>query len=128
MFYIVESSKSFYEAGLDLPPVAQRLGFVVLNTRDIGDSLRGKGIDFDEECQVFDIFSYRFAEELLAINVEQCLALPWRISVYTDNGATKIGITRPSKLLGTLDDNVALARINAELEAKLILIVDETRA
>ena len=34
MSYIVESSKSFYEATFDLEPVIQRLGFVILNVHD----------------------------------------------------------------------------------------------
>ena len=34
MSYIVESSKSFYEATVDLGPVIQRLCFVILNVHD----------------------------------------------------------------------------------------------
>ena len=43
MFYIVESSKSFYEANLDLGPVVERLGFVILHRQDIGETRHRNG-------------------------------------------------------------------------------------
>ena len=127
MFYIVESSKSFYEATFDLPPVIQRLGFVVLHLHDMGETLRAKEIEFDDECQVFAVCNYRQMANLLAIDVRLALTLPWQITVFTDNGATKIGIVRPESLLASPPENPKLARLLAEIEEKLIQIVDETR-
>ncbi len=127
VFYIVESSKSFYEATFDLPPTIQRLGFVILATHELGEMLQGKAIDLDDECQVVDIVNYRYLEKLLAIDMRLSLTLPWRISVFTNNGATQIGVSRPDALLGLLGDNAELARITAEIEGKLMMIVDETR-
>lgn len=127
VFYIVESSKSFYEATFDLPPVVQRLGFVILNVQDTGEMLRRKEIDLDEECQVFDVCNYRQMEKILAIDIRLALTLPWRITVFTEDGATKLGIVRPASLTERLDENPVLARVLAEVEEKLIQIVDETR-
>lgn len=127
VFYIVESDKSFYEATFDLEPVIQRLGFVVLNAHDLGETLRGKDIDFDDECKVFEIFNYRQTEKLLALDLRFSMALPWRISVYTENGATKIGLIRPAPLLAALSPASAAARLLAEIEEKAIQIVDEVR-
>lgn len=127
MFYIVESSKSFYEANFDLGPVVERLGFVILNSCDIGETLARKGIDMDEDCQVYDICSYRYAEKMLAIDMSLSLTLPWRISIFTDNGATRIGLTRPETMLAGLPENAERARLAAEIEARLMMIVDETR-
>lgn len=127
MFYIVESDKSFYEATFDLEPVIQRLGFVVLHAHDVGEMLRGKDIDFDDECKVFEIFNYRQTERLLALDIRFNMALPWRISVYTENGATKIGLIRPAPLLAALGPASAAARLLAEIEEKAIQIVDEAR-
>ena len=45
MFYIVESSKSFYEANLDLGPVVERLGVVIVHRQDIGETLQPRGIE-----------------------------------------------------------------------------------
>lgn len=127
MQYIVESDKSFYEATHDLEAVAARLGFVILSAHDLGEALCDRAIDLDDECRVFAIGNYRQVEKLLAADMRASLALPWRISVFTENGATKIGLLRPTAILGMLGQSSELARLAAELEEKAIQIVDETR-
>lgn len=127
MVYIVESSKSFYEATFDLEPVVQRLGFVILNVHDLSETLRRKEIGLDDECRIFEICNYRLLEKLLAIDMCLSLTLPWRISVFTDNGATKIGLMRPQSLRSLLGANPELERLNRELEEKMVQIVDDTR-
>lgn len=126
MYYIVESDKSFYEACFDLPPVIQRLGFVVLHTQDLSETLRRREIDFDDECQMFDVCNYRLLEKLLAIDMKLSLHAPWRISVFTENGATKIGILQPLELAAG-STNAGLLRLAQEIQEKLVQIVDEVR-
>lgn len=126
MFYIVESSKSFSEVIFDLEPVVQRLGFVILHTHDLGETLRSRGIDFDEDCQVFDICNYRQIEKLLSIDLRLSLALPWRISVFTENGATRIGLIRPEQMLPLFGQSPQLASTAQEIEERMIQIVDDT--
>lgn len=127
MYYIVDSDKSFYEATTDLVPVIQRLGLNVLHVHDLGGMLDSKAIEFDDECQVFEVGNPRLVEKMLAIDTRLSAALPWRISVYTESGNTKIALTRPLPLLAALSQDVALARLAQELEEKLTQIVDETR-
>lgn len=127
MFYSVESSKSFYEVTFDLGPVIQRLGFVILHVHDVSETLRRREIGLDDECQIFDICNYRQFEKLLAIDMRLSLTLPWRISVFTENGATKIGVIRPATLLAAFSINPEVLRIAHEIEEKIIQIVDETR-
>ena len=127
MHYIVESSKSFYEATFDLVPTIQRLGFVVLATHDLGGLLQRKDIDLDDDCQIVEICNYRYVEKLLAIDMGFSVSLPWRISVFTENGATKIGVSRLDSWLAISGDNPELARVIAEIESKLVMIVDDAR-
>lgn len=127
MHYIVESSKSFYEATFDLVPTIQRLGFVVLATHDLGGLLQRKDIDLDDDCQIVEICNYRYVEKLLAIDMGFSVSLPWRISVFTENGATKIGVSRLDSWLAISGDNPELARLIAEIESKLVMIVDDAR-
>ena len=127
MFYIVESSKSFYEATFDLGPVIQRLGFVILHVHDVSETLRRREIGLDDECQIFDICNYRQVEKLLAIDMRLSLTLPWRISVFTENGATMIAVIRPEGQLAMFSNNAEVSRIAREIEEKMIQIIDETR-
>ena len=126
MYYIVDSDKSFYEATTDLVPVIQRLGLNVLQVHDLGGMLDSKDIEFDDECQVFEIGNPRLVEKVLAIETRLSAALPWRISVYTENGNTKIAVLRPVPMFAALSTDAVLARLAQELEEKLIQIIDET--
>ena len=127
MFHIVESDKSFHEATVDLEAVVQRLGFVILDSHDLGAVLRAKEIDVDEECKVFAVANYRQIEKLLAADMRLGLALPWHLSVFTENGATKIGVLRPEALLAMLSSGDEVSRLARDLEEKVIQMVDETR-
>ncbi|NTV71328.1 MAG: DUF302 domain-containing protein [Azonexaceae bacterium] len=127
MYYIVDSDKSFYEATTDLVPVIQRLGLGVLQVHDLGGMLDSREIEFDDECQVFEVANPRLVEKVLAIDMRLSAALPWRISVYTESGNTKIALTRPLPVLTALSPDTALARLAQELEEKLIQVVDEAR-
>lgn len=127
MFYIVDSDKSFYEASTDLVPVIQRLGLDVLQVHDLGATLDRKEIEFDDACAVFAVANPRLIEKVLAIDMRLSALLPWRISVYTENGNTKIAVARPVALLGMLAGDAALARLAQEFEEKLVQVVDETR-
>lgn len=127
MYYIVDSDKSFYEATTDLVPVIQRLGLSVLQVHDLGGMLDSKEIEFDDECQVFEVGNPRLVEKMLAIDMRLSVALPWRIAVYTENGNTKISLARPVQVLAAISPDAALSRLAQELEEKLIQVVDETR-
>jgi uncharacterized protein (DUF302 family) len=124
--YLVETDKSFAEAVFDLTPVVQRLGFTVLNTYDFGETLFRKGAEFDEECAVFELGSERYLAQLLALDVRMAMFLPWRIAVFTQDSATKIGIWHPSSR-AVPEAQAKLLRLLEEISAKLILIVDEVR-
>ena len=127
LFYVVESDKSFHEATVDLEAVVPRLGFVILQVHDLGETLRRKGIELDEDCRVFEICNFRQTARLLSIAMQLNLALPWRISVFTENGATRIGLIRPAPMLAALGENAGLSRLAKAIEEKLIQIVDESR-
>ncbi len=127
MVYIVESDKSFYEASVDLEEVILRLGFSLLHVHDLGARSGGKEIEFDEEAKVYAIDSQRLTERLLAIDVRLSLVLPCRITVYTEDGVTRIGMIRPSIQFSALSPDAGLVRLARELEEKMIQVVDEAR-
>lgn len=127
MFYVVESSKSFYETNLDFAPVVERLGFVILHTSNLGEMLQHKGIELDEDCQIYDIINYRLVEKLLAIDAQLGLILPSRISIFTRDGCTLIGLARPVDCPAEFASHPAVSKVLAEIEERLRLIVNEVR-
>ena len=127
MYYIVETSKTFKQAATDLEAAVLRLGFGVLHVHDLGTTLRGKGIAFGEECKIFEVCNPGQAAKVLATDMRLNMALPCRISVYTENGKTKIGLIKPAQMLSALSQDPALGRIAKEVEEKTIQMVDEAK-
>ena len=125
MYTIVESSKSFDETADILEAAVKKNGFGVLHVHDLGNTLRSKGIDYAEECRVFEVCNPLQASKVLAIDVRLNMALPCRISVYTEQGQVKIGYIQPADMLSGLSSNPALAEIAGEVETSMASIVNE---
>ena len=127
MYYIVETKKTFGQASADLETAVKRNGFGVLHVHDIGATLRGKGIALDEECKVFEVCNPVQAGKVLTTDMRLNMALPCRISVFTDKGKTKIGLIRPLKMLTALSDDPSLVQIAGDVEEKTIQMVDAAK-
>lgn len=127
MYYIIETSKTFEQASSDLQEAVANHGFGVLHVHDLGATLRGKGIDFDEECKVFEVCNPVQAAKVMARDMRLNMALPCRISVFTEHGQTKIGMIKPAQLLSALSRDPELAEVASEVEHKTIQMVDEAK-
>lgn len=127
MYYIVESMKEFEEAARDLEAAVLRNGFGVLHVHDLGTTLRNKGVPFSEECKVFEVCNPAQAAKVMAIDMRLNMALPCRISVFTEQGKTRLGLIRPAQMLSALSPDERLAQIAREVEEQTIRMVDEAR-
>ena len=127
MYYIVETSKAFSQASADLEAAVLRNSFGVLHVHDLGATLRSKGIAFVEECKIFEVCNPAQAAKVLSIDMRLNMALPCRISVFTEHGKTKIGLIRPVQMLSALSQDAALIQVAKEVEEKTIQMVDEAK-
>jgi len=127
VYYIVETEKSFDQASADLDSAVGRHGFGVLHVHDLGATLRSKGIEFEEQCKVFEVCNPVQAARVLSTDMRLNMALPCRISVFTDKGKTKIGLIKPVQMLSALSDEAELVEVSEEVEAKTIQMVDEAK-
>jgi uncharacterized protein (DUF302 family) len=127
MYYIVESNKSFEQASADLEAAVKNNSFGVLHVHDIGNTLRSKGMPFTDQCRVFEVCNPGQAAKVLATDMRLNMALPCRISVYTENNKTRIGMIKPAQILAALSLNPALEVIAREVEATTIKIINETK-
>lgn len=125
MYYIVETPKTPEQAAADLTDAVTRHGFGVLHVHDLGTTLRSKGIAFERQCKVFEVCNPKQAAGVLAADMRMNMALPCRVSVYTDGGKTWIGMIRPLPMLGMLSSDPALMAIAGEVEETLTHIIDE---
>lgn len=127
MYYIVATNKSFSQAATDLESAVTRNNFGVLHVHDLGATLRSKGIAFDEECKVFEVCNPAQAAKVLATDMRLNMALPCRISVFTEQGKTKIGLIKPVQMLSALSHDAALMQVAKEVEENTIKMVDEAK-
>jgi len=127
MYYIAQTPKTFEQASSDLAAAVKHHGFGVLHIHDLGNTLRSKGIDFTEQCQVFEVCNPAQAAKVLATDMRLNMALPCRISVYTEQGKTYIGLIKPVPMLASLSDEVSLQQVAAEVEQKVVQMVEEAR-
>jgi len=127
MYYIVETHKTFEQASTDLDLAVKRNGFGVLHVHDLGATLRSKGIDFKEQCQVFEVCNPQQAAKVLATDMRLNMALPCRISLFTEAGQTRIGLIKPLQMLSALSQDEALIRVAQEVEEQMIHMLDEAK-
>ncbi|MFK7815628.1 MAG: DUF302 domain-containing protein, partial [Gammaproteobacteria bacterium] len=67
------------------------------------------------------------AAKVLSADMRLNMALPCRISVYTEGSKTKIGLIKPEKMLSALSQNELLAETAQEVEVKTIQMIEEAR-
>jgi uncharacterized protein (DUF302 family) len=127
MYYIVETRKTFDQASADLESAVKNHGFGVLHVHDLGSTLRSKGIAFEEQCKVFEVCNPMQAAKVLATDMRLNMALPCRISVFTEGGKTKIGLIKPEQMLATLSQDTTLLQVAKEVEEKTVRMVDEAK-
>ncbi len=127
MYYIVESSKTFEQAAADLDAAVKRNEFGVLHIHDLGNTLRSKGIAFAEQCKVFEVCNPKQAGKVLATDMRLNMALPCRISVYTEQGKTRIGMIKPMPMLAALSQDATLVQVAQEVEARTKQMMDEAK-
>jgi uncharacterized protein (DUF302 family) len=127
MYYIVETNKSFNQASTDLETAVKHHGFGVLHVHDLGTTLRSKGIAFDEECKVFEVCNPGQAAKVLSTDMRLNMALPCRISVFTEKGKTKIGLIKPVQMLSALSQDPTLVQVAKEVQETTIQMVDEAK-
>jgi len=127
MYYLVNTDKTFEEASADLEVEVKNLGFGVLHIHDLGKTLRSKGIDFEEDCRVFEVCNPDQAAKVLSVDMKLNMALPCRISVYTEKGSTKIGLLKPTEMLSLLSNDPNLHEITKDVEDKTIQMIDNSK-
>jgi len=116
MKYIVDSDKTIEQASADLEQAVKDHQFGVLHVHDLQATLISKGIEFSNACKVFEVCNPKKAKAVLDEDMSLNMALPCRISIWSENGKTRIGMISPQQMLALLSDSPTLAAIAEEVE------------
>lgn len=124
--YTVETAKSPEQAIVDLQENLKEEKFGVLWQLDMKEKLIEKGVDFDQMYHILEVCNPVEAKRVLSENSLVGYFLPCKIAVYDEGGTTKIGLPKPTALIG-LVENEALMGIAVDIEKRLIAVIDKSR-
>ena len=122
---ITDTGKAFEEACTDLQKAVVAHGFGVLAIHDLGATLRDKGISFAENSRVFEVCNPHQAAQVLAADMALTVALPCRISVYTEAGHTRLAMIRPAEMLQNLSSDPELMDVAQQVEVATTAMIQE---
>ncbi|MEX1029657.1 MAG: DUF302 domain-containing protein [Paenibacillaceae bacterium] len=124
--YTVGTTKSPEQTIADLEENLKNEKFGVLWHLDIKEKLNEKGVDFDQTYHILEVCNPVEAKRVLTENSLVGYFLPCKIAVYDDGGMTKIGLPKPTALIGFID-NEALIGIAEDVEKRLIDAINKSR-
>lgn len=125
--YVVASTRSVDQAQEAVTAAAQERKFGVLHHYDLKQTLKGKGFELEPEVRVLEICNPAYADRVLKTEVAMNMALPCRISVWQEDGATRIGMVRPKAMLEMLTQAPALRQVADEVERLMVEMIDQAR-
>jgi len=125
MLHIIDTNKTVDVAAKDLEEAVKRNSFGVLHIYDLKAKLKEKGVDFPNECRILEICNPKQAARVLNEDMSASLALPCRVSVYQENGQTKIGTIKPTALLAMFPNLSGATTIAHEVEEAILKMMDE---
>lgn len=125
MQYIEVSNKSVQEVVDSIKEISSKYKFGVQHVHNVEETLKSKGIDLGNNCQIVDICNPIFAQKLLSEDMSLSIIMPCKISVYTQDGETMIAM---NSLVQLVDDiNPDLIEIAQEAQELLLEIIDEVK-
>ncbi|TMU84328.1 DUF302 domain-containing protein [Bacillus sp. BHET2] len=122
--YTKEVSKSVKEAVEAVEASLKEESFGVLWNLDLAEKLQDKGLDFNEEVVVLEVCNPHEAKKVLEQSMLVSYFLPCKVAVYTEEGTTKIGMAKPSKLIEMVD-NDELKKSALDIENRLIACLEK---
>ncbi|MBM7693341.1 uncharacterized protein (DUF302 family) [Peribacillus deserti] len=125
--YTVESNKSVEEAIASLETHLKEEKFGILWRLDLPAKLHEKGVDsYNNPYHILEVCNPKEAARVIEINELVGYFLPCKITVYRSGGTTKIGLPKPTLMVGMLDDS-QLKEIAENIEATLMKVLDKSK-
>ena len=125
MQYMEVSNKSVQEVIDCLKEVTAKYKYGIQHIHNVQETLKSKGIELENECQIVDICNPIVAEKFLSEDMSLSIIMPCKIAVYTQDGETMIAM---NSLVQLVDDiNPDLIELAQEVQEQLLEIIDEVK-
>ncbi len=124
MIITVRTRKSLGEVRQRFEEAAAEHRFAVLGVHDVGERLRGKGLQFDRKFYVYEVCNPAAAKKALDTNVRIGTALPCRVTIYTDGGVVVLETLKPTTMLAMFGEP-SLDGTAREIESAIEAMMNE---
>jgi uncharacterized protein (DUF302 family) len=104
MLLQVSTKKSVTEAVAAFEKAIVELGFGVVAKHNFQETLKSKGVEFNQECQVVEVCNPHQAKSVLEKNMSVATVLPCRVAIYSQDGATTVATMTPTALLNLFNE------------------------
>ncbi|PGY07617.1 DUF302 domain-containing protein [Bacillus sp. AFS031507] len=125
--YTVESRNSVEEAISSLEQNLKEENFGVLWQLDLPAKLQEKGVEsYKNPYRILEVCNPVEAAKVIETNELVGYFLPCKITVYQSNGITKIGLPKPTMMVGMIDDP-KLKEMAENIENTLKNVLDKSK-
>ncbi|UUZ83100.1 DUF302 domain-containing protein [Paenibacillus sp. P26] len=124
--YTVETEKTPEQAMEKLSETLKEEKFGVLWQLDMKAKLQQKGVDFNQTFHILEVCNPVEANRVLSENSLVGYFLPCKIAVYEEKGETRIGLSKPTALIGLVENDNLMA-IATDIKKRLIACVDKSK-
>lgn len=125
--YTVETSKPIDEAISSIEQNLKENKFGIIWQLDLTGTLQKKGVtSYTKPYHILEVCNPIEAARVIGYNPLVGYFLPCKITVYESEGTTKIGLPKPTAMIGLLNDP-ELASIAEDIEAVLINVLEKSK-
>jgi uncharacterized protein (DUF302 family) len=125
MLIKLTTDKSVSQVTVALQAAIQANRFGLMQIHNLKETMANKGVEFTNECLIFEVCQPQQAKKVLDQNMSISTALPCRISVYDENGKTILATLKPTALLAMFK-TPQLEEVAQEVEDTIVKIMNET--
>jgi uncharacterized protein (DUF302 family) len=118
------TDKTVSEAAAALQAAVAANHFGVMQVHNLKETMAKKGVEFANECLIFEVCQPQQAKKVLDQNMSVSTALPCRISIYEEGGKTILATLKPTALLAIFN-SPQLEGVAQEVEDTILKIMNE---
>ncbi|KGX92840.1 hypothetical protein N781_13160 [Pontibacillus halophilus JSM 076056 = DSM 19796] len=123
--YTLETKKSVEQTVDSIQASLKSEGFGVLWDFNVKDTLQEKGYELNHTYRILEVCNPGEAKSMIDQNPLVSYFLPCKVVVYEEDGLTKLGMARPTKLIEFINDD-KLNDTAKDIEERMIACMNQS--
>ncbi|WP_058763716.1 DUF302 domain-containing protein [Exiguobacterium chiriqhucha] len=123
--YTVQTNQTVEAVVEKLKTTLKEEEFGVLWDFNLSETLEEKGQPIEGDYRILEVCNPKEAKKVITAHREGGYFLPCKLAVFTKDGATHVGMPKPTKLIELLEDE-SLQAVARDVETRLTRAIDKT--